>query len=79
MTDDRGVLGNLPRSRPGHRSEKRGSRHQNVAQKPSPAREEASAGVVDSVVSTVASVAGGGARAAGGIARELLRRLPRPL
>jgi hypothetical protein len=26
MTDDQGVLGNLPRSRPGQRSEKRGSR-----------------------------------------------------
>jgi hypothetical protein len=26
MTDDQGVLGNLPRSRPGNRSEKRGTR-----------------------------------------------------
>lgn len=114
MTDEGGVLENLPRSRPGQRSSKRSATPNQAAkppaaakkakpaarkakpankpkpstasakpaaEKPPPVREQAeSAGrnPVGEVVSTVSSLAGGGARAARDVAREVLRRLPRP-
>jgi hypothetical protein len=94
MDDDGGVLGNLPRSRPGQRSSKRAPASHGPANKTAakprakavrkptpPVREEpASTGgnPVEKVVGAVSSVASGGARAATGVAREVLRRLPRP-
>jgi hypothetical protein len=90
MADDGGVLGNLPRSRPGHRSDKRTEKtaakaaeraERSGAKVAAPAAEaKAPAGgdPVGGAVRTVAGVAGLGARVAGGVAREVLRRLPRP-
>ena len=107
MTDDGGVLGNLPRSRPGHRSEKRtqgtaaragaAPRAEKTAAKASAPAAEANAGApkrprsapppqpearpgdpVGDAIRTVTGVASTGARVAGGMAREVLRRLPRP-
>jgi hypothetical protein len=114
MTDDGGVLGNLPRSRPGQRSEKRTGRTaakaaaqaerteseaaaptKTTARKSAPtggaARRAAPASQtrdapppshggdpVGDAIRTVTGVAATGARVAGGVAREVLRRLPRP-
>jgi hypothetical protein len=113
MADDGGVLGNLPRSRPGHRSEKRDAttaatagavkragtgakvsaptggarpgaakRRQTAATARPRADDERSASnagdPVGHAVRTVAGVASTSARVAGGVAREVLRRLPRP-
>ncbi len=96
MTDDRGVLGNLPNSRPGRRSEKRATKvggaatarprakprpRPRPAAEKAPVREEAtgsSGNPVGDLVRTASSVAGGGVRAARGVAGEVLRRLPRP-
>jgi hypothetical protein len=103
MADDGGVLGNLPRSRPGHRSEKRtgktaakaaagrsGDEAAAAAAKarapkrpePSPTGGEPSASrpgdPVGDAVRAVTGIAATGARVAGGVAREVLRRLPRP-
>jgi hypothetical protein len=104
--EEGGVLGNLPRTRPGHRSDKRaGGRPAEAAdaaarraeagggaaartpratrRRPSPpAPEPASApsrsGPIEDVVHTAGRIAGAGARIAEGLAREVLRRLPRP-
>jgi hypothetical protein len=110
MADDGGVLGNLPRSRPGQRSEKRTGRTaaaaapKGRAQPGKPAGAQPSAGGarqqaagtrasagappkqpashagdrVGDALRTVTGVAATGARVAGGVAREVLRRLPRP-
>jgi hypothetical protein len=107
MADDEGVLGNLPRSRPGQRSEKRSekvkARPQRTAAKAAaraertgskaaarpPARDERPAArnerpaardgdPVGDAIRTVTGVAATGARVASGVAREVLRRLPRP-
>ncbi len=112
MTDDGGVLGNLPRSRPGHRSEKRdgtsaaaagaakraggakastpvggakagaAKRQRTAATAPPRAVDDRPAShagdPVGGAVRTIAGVASTGARVAGGVAREVLRRLPRP-
>ena len=79
--EDRGddVLGNLPRTRPGRRSEKRraGSKQappRRRAAQPPPAE----ADPVGDAVRAAAGVAETGLRVANGITRELLRRLPRP-
>jgi hypothetical protein len=91
MADDGGVLGNLPRSRPGQRSEKRTGRSAAEPARPKQAAgTRASAGAppnqpashasdsVGDAIRTVTGVAATGARVAGGVAREVLRRLPRP-
>jgi hypothetical protein len=105
MADDGGVLGNLPRSRPGQRSDKRtektaaraaakAERTGARAAEPTAAAETsappksktslpprpASGGrdPVGDAIRTVTGVAATGARVAGGVAREVLRRLPRP-
>ena len=91
MPDDDGVLGNLPRSRPGRRSEKRAAGATRAAKpaagprrvagaaagqdQPAPARDTDPVG---DALRTVSSIAGTGARVAQGVAREVLRRLPRP-
>jgi hypothetical protein len=79
MSDDGGVLGNLPRSRPGRRSEKRAD----APAPPPPAadREAADPPPADPVadaIRTATGVAGAGARVANELARQVLRRLPRP-
>ncbi len=71
MTDDGGVLGNLPNSRPGRRSEKRPAPPERP---PPPAQTDP----VGDALRTVTGIAAAGARAANGVARELVRRLPRP-
>jgi hypothetical protein len=99
MTDDGGVLGNLPRSRPGQRSDKRTGRtaakapsEPGAAKPPKSAPREAppasesrdappashAGDPVGEAIRTVTGVAATGARVAGGVAREVLRRLPRP-
>jgi hypothetical protein len=100
MADDGGVMGNLPRSRPGQRSEKRTGQTAATASTrkrpasagtPAPkktasakatARKEPATGPAGDpardAVRIVTGVAATGARVAGGVAREVLRRLPRP-
>jgi hypothetical protein len=93
MADEEGVLGNLPRSRPGQRSAKRANkpadpamtsrtapkRAKPAAKRPPPASQPSpSTSPVSGVLRTVTSLAGGGARLAHGAARGVLRRLPRP-
>ena len=81
--DDAGVLGNLPRTRPGRRSEKRASGATTTAAPPppEPAPAEAPEGSSDPLGEIVRGglrVAGTGVRVADSVAREVLRRLPRP-
>jgi hypothetical protein len=111
MTDEGGVLGNLPNSRPGKRSAKRdGPRKAAPESKPRRQRQRTTAvkgggtedGVrlkhdmgaqvghdrasrretpgdpVSAAVRTAAGLAIGGAKVAGAVTQELLRRLPRP-
>ena len=93
MADEEGVLGNLPRSRPGQRSAKRANKPADPARAsrtapkrakpaakrpPPPAQASPSSSPVSGVLRTVTSLAGGGARLAHGAARGVLRRLPRP-
>ena len=70
--EEPGLLGNLPKSRPGTRSEKRDGP---PARKPPPAPPEPTdrdpAAAVGDALWTVA-------RTAGGVTRAILRRLPRP-
>jgi hypothetical protein len=82
MEDDGGVLGNLPHSRPGRRSPKRPATPR-TPPKPSPpaserADQEAQGDRVGDAIRTVTGLAAAGARVANGVAREVLRRLPRP-
>jgi hypothetical protein len=79
MTDDGGVLGNLPRSRPGRRSDKRAGAP--APPPPAKAREAPTPPPDDPVADAIRAatgVAAAGARLANGLAREALRRLPRP-
>ncbi|MGH2845956.1 MAG: hypothetical protein ACRDL0_08075 [Thermoleophilaceae bacterium] len=93
MTDDGGVLENLPRSRPGRRSEKRAGREAAAARpssastprrrpRPTPPDPPAPASrdgdPIGEAIRTVAGIAATGARVANGVARGVLRRLPRP-
>jgi hypothetical protein len=79
MEDGGDVLGNLPRTRPGRRSEKRAS-----PQSPGASRQKAKPAPppdgdpVGDVIRAATGVAGAGLRVANGITRELLRRVPRP-
>ena len=104
--EDPGVLGNLPRTRPGRRSDKRSAgrpgeaagaaarkaesgdaaaarsprpkRPRPAAPAPEPAPEPRRSGPIEGAVHTAGSIAGAGARVAEGLAKEVLRRLPRP-
>ena len=94
MTDDGGVLGNLPRSRPGKRSEKRasaGARPSGAATKrpssqtrrrlrdrPGTPPARRSNDPVGEVIRGAAKAAETGVRVAGAVAQEVLRRVPRP-
>jgi hypothetical protein len=116
-TPDGGVLGKLPHSRPGRRSEKRaagrpaeaagaaaekaeavdsaaakppkprtrprqgaGTRTRRAAPPPrrEPPPEPASRGPVEQAVRGVGKVAGAGLQVAGGVAKGIVRRIPRP-
>jgi hypothetical protein len=83
MTDDDGVLGNLPNSRPGRRSSKRPATPAGAAKRrppapPKPAEEEPQTDPVGDVIRAATGLASVGARVANGVAREVVRRLPRP-
>jgi hypothetical protein len=94
MTDDGGVLGNLPNSRPGKRSDKRnagagrpakaarspraGAQRKPTAAVPKQVPPSPAEDPVGAVVRTGLGVAGTGVRVAGALSRELLKRLPRP-
>jgi hypothetical protein len=95
MAEEDSVLGNLPRSRPGKRSEKRGAgksagprarpkRTQPTRAKrrqpEDPPRAQPGAGgdPLTGAVRAATKLAGTGARVAGTVANEFLRRLPRP-
>jgi hypothetical protein len=83
MTDDGGVLGNLPNSRPGRRSDKRPARPAGASPPPAPAPEREAAAPTDAdplsgAIRTATGMAAAGARVANGLAREVVRRLPRP-
>jgi hypothetical protein len=83
MTDDGGVLGNLPNSRPGRRSSKRpatpGTAAKPRPQAPAkPADDRPDSDPIGDVIRTATDLASAGARVANGVARELVRRLPRP-
>jgi hypothetical protein len=82
MADDGGVLGNLPDSRPGRRSSKRPAQSSAPAKprpqraaKPAPEQEQADP--VGEAIRTATELATAGARVAQGVAREVVRRLPR--
>jgi hypothetical protein len=82
MTDDGGVLGKLPNERPGTRSQKRPATPR-AASKPRPAASErsdepAQTDPVGDAIRTATGLAAAGARVANGVAREVVRRLPRP-
>ena len=78
MTDDGGVLGNLPNSRPGRRSDKRPpSPPADDRQGPPAAARDERSDPVGEAVRTATGIAATGARVANGLARELVRRLPR--
>jgi hypothetical protein len=82
MEDDGGVLGNLPHSRPGRRSEKRPATPRTPPKPSPPAAErpdrEAQGDPVGNAIRTATGLAAAGARVANGVAREVVRRLPRP-
>ena len=78
-SDDRGLLGKLPRERPGTRSEKRGGAR--AADEAPPVRQPAppaSGDPVGDALRTAARTAEVGLCTAGDVTREILRRLPRP-
>ena len=95
--EEAGVLGNLPRTRPGRRSDKRaagrpaeaagaadvrtslpkraGAQRKRASEAaPEPRR----GGPIEGVLHGAGRIAGAGVRIADGLAREVLRRLPRP-
>jgi hypothetical protein len=81
MADDGGVLGNLPNSRPGRRSDKRAAsppaKDERASARPA-SPEEAEHDPIADAIRTATGVAATGARVANGLAREIVRRLPRP-
>ena len=74
--EERGLLGNLPRSRPGTRSDKRDGPAASEQTQRSP--EPAAGDPVGDVLRAAGRTAGAGLRTAGDVTREILRRLPRP-
>jgi hypothetical protein len=83
MEDEGGVLGNLPRSRPGRRSQKRtgggaGKRPADTARPATPPQGAPGNDPVGDAVRLATQVPLAGVRVAAGVTRELLRRLPRP-
>jgi hypothetical protein len=76
--EDPGLLGNLPRSRPGHRSEKRRAPAPPPRSRKQPQEPERSDDAVGDSLRAAAKGVGAGLRVANGVTREVLRRLPRP-
>lgn len=73
------MLGNLPRSRPGRRSEKRAAAPKREAPAPrAGAARESDPDPVGDALRTAARVVETGLHAANEVTREVLRRLPRP-
>ena len=74
------MLGNLPRSRPGTRSPRRGpaGRKRTVDSAPPGEADRRGNGPSGGALRAVAGAAGAGVRVAGAVSREVLRRLPRP-
>jgi hypothetical protein len=72
------VLGNLPRTRPGRRSEKRKGTTERSRPRPRPPEPPSRSDPVGDAVRAAAGAAEAGLRVANGITREVLRRLPRP-
>ena len=70
--EEPGLLGNLPRSRPGTRSQKRDGASRQAPAPPPPGTVEHDR--VDAVGDALRTAA----RTAGDVTREILRRLPRP-
>ena len=81
-SEEPGLLGNLPRSRPGRRSEKRaGATSRAPAKQPPPSAQSAPERADDpvgDVLRVAAKGVGSGLRVANGVTRQVLRRLPRP-
>jgi hypothetical protein len=77
--DEAGMLGKLPRSRPGRRSEKRAGTPPDRARTSTPpsGRARESEPLADAL-SFAGSLAGAGVRTGAALTRGLLRRLPRP-
>jgi hypothetical protein len=73
-----GVLRNLPRSRPGTRSDKRPGAAPKPKTRAASKPPEVEADPVGEAVRAVVGAAGAGARAAHVVTRGVLRRLPRP-
>jgi hypothetical protein len=79
MPDDGGVLGNLPRSRPGRRSDKRaGGPAAAAPPPPPPPPAEPQDDPIGGAIRTATGLAAAGARVANGVARQVVRRIPRP-
>jgi len=81
MADDGGVLGNLPNSRPGRRSDKRPATPRAKDQRPPALPTSGDEPEHDAIADAIRAATGAaatGARVANGIAREIVRRLPRP-
>ena len=77
--DDPGMLGNLPRSRPGRRSTKRsGSIPPSPARSAKKTESQRPDDPVGGALKAAARGVGTGLRVANGVTREVLRRLPRP-
>ena len=77
--DDPGMLGNLPRSRPGRRSDKRKESKRPAPPRPAAAAEpQPSDDPVGGALKAAAKGVGTGLRVANGVTREVLRRIPRP-
>jgi hypothetical protein len=80
MEEDSGVLGNLPRTRPGTRSQKRDAPTRATRPRPAPPPRPPAqpSDPVGEAVRGAANLAGAGLKLANGVTREVLRRLPRP-
>ena len=77
--EDPGMLGKLPRSRPGRRSDKRDPDTPPSRRRVAPKAEPKPAdGPVGEVLRATAKGVGTGLRVANGVTREVLRRFPRP-
>lgn len=77
--EEPGLFGNLPRSRPGRRSDKRPAAPRRGS--PAPPREETALPTGDPVgdaLRVAARTAEAGLKTANDLTREILRRLPRP-
>ena len=80
--EEPGLLGNLPRSRPGRRSSKRAGATPRAATAPprrsSAGKSKGTDDPVGDVLRVAAKGVGSSLRVANGVTREVLRRLPRP-